>query len=45
MLVGAQRSTTTLAVHRLAAEGLLISDGDGTWLLSHHSRTLLTNGR
>jgi hypothetical protein len=45
MIVGAQRSTTTLAVHRLAAEGLLTSDGDGTWLLSHHSRTLLANAR
>lgn len=44
-LVGAQRSTTTLAVHRLAAEGLLTSDGSGNWLLSHQSRELLANAR
>ena len=40
-LAGAQRSTATLALKRLANEGLVTRRQDGRWLLSHESRQVL----
>jgi CRP/FNR family cyclic AMP-dependent transcriptional regulator len=40
-LVGAQRPTVSLALHALAADGLLLRAPGGAWALAHDSRALL----
>jgi CRP/FNR family transcriptional regulator, cyclic AMP receptor protein len=44
-LIGAQRPTVSLALHALAADGLLERTADGAWMLGHDSRATLPEVR
>jgi CRP/FNR family cyclic AMP-dependent transcriptional regulator len=44
-LIGAQRPTVSLALHALAAEGLLHRTSRGAWVLRHDSRAALPDVR